>query len=613
MCGIVAISGRNNVVPRLIEGLRTLQYRGYDSAGLFASHHGTVDCRRAIRDPDRQSSGLAELEDALERAPLQGTCGIAHTRWATHGRVAEANTHPFVGAAVSVVHNGIIENYRAIRRRLMSDGVIFQSSTDTESALRLADRELAAGVRPIDAVHATIAELRGSFALVFAFHEYPGLLVAARRGSPLVVGEKDGEGFIASDPIALASHVDRCVYLENGDVAVIEVDAVHVETANRDPVLRPVSEVPPADASLEPGDFRHHMAREIHEQPEVLERLLALDQPIRADFAERFGARAEAPGAVVDLVACGTAHYAGMIGARWIESIGGVRAIAEQASEFRYRDTFPDQRSPAVFISQSGETADTLAAMRIAHELGRSSLGVVNSPHSSLAREADQVLEIHAGREIAVASTKAFTAQVATLLRVAREIANARRALSPDEVARIDGSLRGVPDLLREVLDREAEIRRIALYLADSNLVFYIGRGAMYPVALEGALKLKEITYIHAEGYPAGELKHGPIALIQSESMVIALAPRDRMFEKTVANMQEVIARDGRAVLVSDHRGIEEAGDGCVACIEVPECDEYSAPFIYTVALQLLAYHAALTLGTNPDMPRNLAKSVTVE
>ncbi len=595
----------SNVVPRLVEGLKALEYRGYDSAGVAVTGKSGIRSRRAV-------GRLAKLEKELEKKPLVGNCGVGHTRWATHGKPQLANTHPLATRKVAVAHNGIIENHRELRRELELSQVRFATKTDTECVLRLVDRALADGMQPMEAVHGAAAQLRGAFALVFAFADHPGTLVATRRFSPLVLGQGEDEYFVASDSVAMAASTSDIVYLEEGDVAEVSTDGLRVETADGRSVTRPNIRVDSDPWQPELGDHRHFMAKEIHEQPAVLTGLLAgLLEPTHTAFRPLTLA-VRPRGDAVSLVACGTAHYATQVAAGWLERYAGMRALCEVGSEYRYR-AGARRGELAVLVSQSGETADTLAALRKCAEAGAETVGIVNAPESTLAREAKATLDIGAGREVAVASTKAFTAQLVALAGLACHLGKRRKHLDPETEAAFAADLSEVPRLVGDVLSREAAIGAAAAMLERAPLTLYIGRNSMYPIALEGALKLKEITYLHAEGYAAGELKHGPIALVDHRVAVVVLAPSGETFDKTIANMHEVVARGGKAILVSDRKGIAEAGSECAACIEMPDCPETVSPIVYAPALQLLAYHTALLLGTDADKPKNLAKSVTVE
>lgn len=605
MCGIVAVSSGADVVPRLVEGLKALEYRGYDSAGISVTSDGGIQSRRAV-------GRLEKLEAELHSRPLAGNSGVGHTRWATHGKPELANTHPLSTRKVAVAHNGIIENHRDLRRDLEQRQVRFATKTDTECVLHLVDLALAEGMEPMEAVHDTVSHLRGAFALVFAFADHPGTLVATRRLSPLVLGQGAGECFVASDSMAIAGHTSDFMYLEEGDVAEVRADGLRIETADGLPAERPNIHIDSAPWRPELGGHRHYMAKEIHEQPTILTGLLAsMLEPSHTSFRP-LSLAAQADSDAVNLIACGTAHFATRVAASWFERFAGMRAMCEVGSEYRYR-AGARKGELAVLVSQSGETADTLSALRSCTDAGAETVGVVNSADSTLAREAKFVLDIRAGREIAVASTKAFTAQQVALAGLACHLGKQRNILDPKEEAAFAANLSEVPRMVGEVLSRESEIGVAASMIENASLTLFIGRGMLYPIALEGALKLKEITYLHAEGYAAGELKHGPIALVDPRVVVVVLAPPGETFDKTVTSMQEVAARGGRTILVSDRKGIDEAGGECSASLKMPECPESVAPIIYAPAMQLLAYHTALLLGTDADKPRNLAKSVTVE
>jgi glucosamine--fructose-6-phosphate aminotransferase (isomerizing) len=612
MCGIIGVLANRPAVPLMVEALRRLEYRGYDSAGVATLEGGRLRRRRAV-------GKLAALEAALEaEAPLEGHVGIGHTRWATHGAPTEANAHPHRAGPVAVVHNGIVENHRALRAELEAAGEAFETETDTEVVARLCAREMARGRSPVDAAQATLARLEGAFALAFLFESAEDLLVCARRGSPLAIGYGEGETFVGSDALALAPFTTRVAYLEEGDWAALTRREVHVFDAAGRPVERAVRNLA-ADAGLVGKDgHRHFMAKEIHEQPAVAAQ--ALSAALSPDRR-----RVGSPAAALDwtglsriaIVACGTAHYAGHVAKHWFERVARLPAEIDVASEFRYRAPPLDRGGAAIFVSQSGETADTLAAMRHARAQGQTTLAVVNVESSTMAREADLALPIHAGPEVGVASTKAFTAQLIALACAAVTAARVRGAVDADEEARLAEALAETPRLIGEALALEAEAASLAAELAGARDVLYLGRGAMWPLALEGALKLKELTYVHAEGYAAGELKHGPIALIDEAIPVVALAPKagaePGLFEKTLSNLQEVMARKGRVALITDAAGAAEAGAGFSRVIVAPTADPFTAPIALAPIAQLLAYHAAVAKGTDVDQPRNLAKSVTVE
>ena len=604
MCGIVGVLGNHEVAPILVEALKRLEYRGYDSAGIATVNAGVLDRRRAV-------GKLVNLSDRLVHEPLAGKSGIGHTRWATHGAATEGNAHPHQAGPVAVVHNGIIENFRELRAELAHAGFAAQTETDTETVALLAQRYMAEGATPQDAAFRALDRLEGAFALAFLFDGQEDLIVAARKGSPLAVGHGDGEMFVGSDAIALSPLTDRITYLEEGDrVVVTRAGAVIYDAAgqlaNRE--MRQVS----IDATrIDKAGHKHFMAKEIAEQPAVLGNTLAhyLDEAGAIVLPEP-GIDFTACDRIV-LVACGTAYYACLTAKYWFEQVARIPVEVDVASEFRYREPPIPGRTLALFVSQSGETADTLAALRYCRDRADRIVSVVNVPESSIARESDLVLPIHAGVEVGVASTKAFTCQLTVLLMLALEAARARGVLADvsDHVA----ALRSLPGLVNQALGQMSEIRRTARNLAEARDVLFLGRGQMYPLALEGALKLKEISYIHAEGYASGELKHGPIALIDKQVPVVVMAPRDALFDKTVSNMQEVMARKGKVVLVSDAAGLAEAGDGVWSKLVMPTCPALVAPILYAVPAQLLAYETAVAKGTDVDQPRNLAKSVTVE
>ena len=607
MCGIIGIVGKDHVADRLVEGLRRMEYRGYDSAGLCTIDDGQLVRRRA-------EGKLNNLVAELARNPAPGTIGIAHTRWATHGAPTTSNAHPHATGEVALVHNGIIENFRALREELIARGRKFESETDTEVVAHLVSEQIEAGLSPTDAVKVVLPRLRGAFALAIAFRKYPDLLIGARLGSPLVVGYGDGETFLGSDALALAQLTQRVSYLEEGDWVVITRDSASVFDIANNPVMRPIVASGASAAAIEKGNFRHFMQKEIYEQP------IVVAQTLRS-YLRRYEQVVSLPQIDFDLasikrvtiVACGTSYYAGMVAKYWFERFARLPVDIDVASEFRYRDPVLEAGGLAIFISQSGETADTLAALRHCKAAKQTIAVVVNVPTSTMAREADLLLPTHAGPEIGVASTKAFTCQLAVLAALAVHLAVKRGLISHEEEMEIVGQLDETPAALNAALAHDEDIAKIAPLIAPARDVLYLGRGPDYPLALEGALKLKEISYIHAEGYASGEMKHGPIALIDDKVPVIVLAPSGPLFEKTVSNMQEVRARGGKIVLISDAEGIAEAGEGCLATIEMPKVHPLIAPMVYAVPVQLLAYHVALAKGTDVDQPRNLAKSVTVE
>lgn len=608
MCGIVGIVGATPVAPLLIVSLKRLEYRGYDSAGVATLENGTLTRRRA-------EGKLRNLEAKLAQSPLSGLIGIGHTRWATHGAPTVTNAHPHATNKVAVVHNGIIENFREIKDMLEAEGRIFASQTDTEVVAQLVTHHMDRGLSPVDAVSATLKRLKGAFALAFLFPGHDDLLIGARRGSPLAVGHGNGEMFLGSDAIALAPFTDRVTYLEEGDWVVVTRAGATVRDEHDRIVDRPTTISAASALMVDRGNYRHFMAKEIHEQPEVIGHTLAQF----VDFEKR---RIRMPESLpfdwakldrVSMSACGTAYYAGLIAKYWFESLARLPADIEVASEFRYREPPLPKDGLAIFISQSGETADTLASLRYSRSQKQHIAAIANVPTSTIAREADVIFPTLAGPEICVASSKAFTCQLATLAALAVGAGKARGVLSQAEEETLVAALSEVPRLAVQALRLEPQIERLAKTIAKSKDVLYLGRGTSYPLALEGALKLKELSYIHAEGYPAGELKHGPIALIDETMPVIVIAPHDRVFEKTVSNMQEVAARGGRIILITDRRGAEEAALPTAETIILPDMPATIAPLVYAIPIQLLAYHAAVIMGTDVDQPRNLAKSVTVE
>jgi glutamine---fructose-6-phosphate transaminase (isomerizing) len=607
MCGIVGIVGKQEVAGRLFEGLRRLEYRGYDSAGICTLERGGLERRRA-------EGKLDNLKRELESNPLGGNVGIAHTRWATHGAPTVGNAHPHIAGGVALVHNGIIENFKPLREELIADGREFASETDSEVVAHLVAREIEGGSSPEDAVAAVLPRLDGAFAIAFLFSDHPDLIIGARMGAPLTVGHGDGENYLGSDALALAPLTRRIAYLDEGDWAAVRRDRIDIYDRENRPVEREIVDSGASAGRIEKGNYRHYMQKEIFEQPVVVAQTLQ-------SYVRPFEGEIALPDIDFDLaaidrltiVACGTSYYAGLVAKYWIEQFARVPVDVDVASEFRYRDPVLEPGGLALFVSQSGETADTLAALRHAREQQQRIAVVVNVPTSSMAREADLLLPTHAGPEIGVASTKAFTCQLAVLAALAANLACARGGIGRDEERSIAGHLQQAPAALNLALGHDDDIAAMAHLIAPARDVLYLGRGPYYPMALEGALKLKEISYIHAEGYAAGEMKHGPIALIDEDVPVIVLAPSGPLFEKTVSNMQEVRARGGKIVLISDSKGIAEAGDGCMATIEMPEVHPLIAPIVYAAPVQLLAYHTAVLKGTDVDQPRNLAKSVTVE
>jgi glucosamine--fructose-6-phosphate aminotransferase (isomerizing) len=607
MCGIIGILGAGPAAPRLIEALKRLEYRGYDSAGVATLEGGAITRRRA-------SGKIRNLESELAASPLSGAAGIGHTRWATHGAPTTANAHPHATDKVAIVHNGIIENFRALREELSRAGHKFTSETDSEVIAHLITDYLDKGQSPEQATLAAVRRLEGAFAIACIFAGQPDLLIGARKGSPLVVGMGDGEMFIGSDAIAVSPFTARVMYLDEGDVAVLSRESVKVLDARDRVVTRPVTVLSGGVAAAEKGNHRHFMQKEIYEQPETMGRTIAryvnaFDE--RVEMPDLDGVDLAADSAI--LIGCGTAHYAGRVAEYWLEQYGGIPVETDIASEFRYRKPAFGQKQFSVFVSQSGETADTLAALRYCKEHGVKTLAVVNVPESTIWREADARLPTLAGPEIGVASTKAFTAQLSALAALSIAVGRAKGALSSQEEGRLVHALIETPRLVAEALKIEPEIEAIAHELAQARDVLYLGRGAHYPIALEGALKLKEISYIHAEGYAAGELKHGPIALIDEHTPVVVVAPHDALFEKTLSNMQEVAARGGKLIVITDAIGAVSCAEIAKHIIMVPACDPFVAPLVYSVPIQLLAYLTAVQKGTDVDQPRNLAKSVTVE
>ena len=605
MCGIVGVLSSHEVSPIILDALQRLEYRGYDSAGIATLHDGRICRRRAL-------GKLINLSDMLVHDPLQGKAGIGHTRWATHGSPSVANAHPHNAGPVTVVHNGIIENFRALREELSANGAEFTSQTDTETIAHLASSYLNKGMSPREAARATLTRLEGAFALAFLFEGEEDLMIAARRGSPLVIGLGEGQMFVGSDAIALAPLTDRLIYLEDGDLAVLTRTDVVIHDANGNEISRPATCIDIEDTRVDKSGHRHFMAKEMAEQPGVLQAALQthlsadstqLALPEAIDFAEADR---------VIMVACGTAHYACHVAKYWFEKIAGVPVEIDIASEFRYRAPVLTDKTITVFVSQLGETADTLAALRHVKDHVAQTIAVVNVPTSSVAREADVALPLNAGPEIGVASTKAFTAQLLVLALLSLKAGVDRGQLDGETCGQHIATLKTVPGFVAQALDREDDYRRIAGGIAGHGDLLFLGRGLMYPLALEAALKLKEISYIHAEAYAAGELKHGPIALIDKDMPIVVMAPSDSLFDKTLSNMQEVQARGGQIILISDKAGLEAAGEVQNA-IALPAVPSFIAPFVYAVPAQMLAYHTALGRGTDVDQPRNLAKSVTVE
>jgi glutamine---fructose-6-phosphate transaminase (isomerizing) len=602
MCGIVGILGKHEVAPLILEALKRLEYRGYDSAGIATLQDGRLGRRRAV-------GKLINLSDRMVHDPLPGKAGIGHTRWATHGAPTEANAHPHQTGPVAVVHNGIIENYRALRAEL--SGSNFESETDTEIVAHLCARFMAQGMDPRGAALATIARLQGAFALCFLFEGHEDLIIAARKGSPLAIGHGEGEMFVGSDAIALAPMTDKITYLDEGDCAFVTRAGVDILGLDGNPVTRPLARIERGAAVIDKAGYKHFMAKEIHEQPVVFAEALARYAPGSApifpealDFT-RFDR--------VVMVACGTGYYSCLTAKYWFEQIAGMPCEVDVASEFRYREPPVAPRTLAVFVSQSGETADTLAALRYMRGRAAMVASLVNVGTSSIARESDVALAIMAGVEVSVASTKAYVNQLGILAMLALHAARQRGVMTAPQLAAELDALRKIPDQLRQVLTLEPEIATIATRLAEAKSALFLGRGVMYATALEAALKLKELSYIHAEAYASGELKHGPIALIDRSMPVLVMAPHDALFDKSVSNMQEVMARGGPVTLITDSAGAAIASEGTSAVLTLPMAGRLSAPMLYAIPAQLLAYHTAIAKGTDVDQPRNLAKSVTVE
>ena len=607
MCGIIGIIGAAPACPILVDGLKRLEYRGYDSAGLATLVGGRIERRRA-------EGKIANLEAVLAAEPLSGTTGIGHTRWATHGSPSEANAHPHANEAVAVVHNGIVENFQALKEGLVAEGHVFESDTDTEVIVHLVTRYLGQGLAPAEAATRALGELEGAFALAMIFAGHSDLVIGARRGSPLAIGHGEGEMFLGSDALALAPLTKRICYLDDGDVVELTRDGAAIFDHTGALVERPIRETATIGDAIGKGNFSHYMLKEIYEQPTVIGDTLA-------SFVNPASLEVSLPDLPVDfadlprlqLLACGSSWHAALVARYWFESIARLPAEVDIASEFRYRAPVLAAGGAALAISQSGETADTLAALRLARELGQTALAIVNVAESTMAREADGTLLTHAGPEVGVASTKAFTTQMTVLACLAIAAARARGAIDHQREAALSQAIIEVPARVAEVLRHDSILKELAKEIAAARHVLFLGRGTGYAVALEGALKLKEITYIPAEGFAAGEMKHGPIALIDNDIPIIVVAPSDGLFEKTASNMQEVVARGGRVIFLSDAEGIARLGGLAAASVEIPAVDAFVAPILYTIPVQLLAYHAAVIRGTDVDQPRNLAKSVTVE
>ena len=607
MCGIVGILGQGPVAGSIVEALKRLEYRGYNSAGVATLENGRLARRRA-------EGKLRNLEAKLKAAPLTGAIGIGHTRWATHGKPSETNAHPHASPRLAVVHNGIIENFRSLRQELAANGHAFATETDSEIAAFVVEDELAKGRPPREAVHAALGRLRGAFALVYLFEGEEDLLIGARQGAPLAIGYGEGGMYLGSDALALAPFTDRVTYLEEGDWVALTREGPDIRDASGSKVERRIQRSPAGSLLAEKGNYRHFMAKEIHEQPEVVGHTLAHYVDMAALKLKPFAWPSD-PSKLkrVTIVGCGTAHVAGLIGKYWIERWARIQVEIDLASEYRYRDAPVDRGGLTIVVSQSGETADTLASLRYVKEKGSLTVGVVNVPDSSIARLTDALAPTLAGPEIGVASTKAFTCQLAALAALAIALGKARGTIDESAEQALVGELVATPGLLAEALKLEPLAEKLAHTIARARDVLYLGRGPAYPLALEGALKLKELSYIHAEGYAAGELKHGPIALIDEAMPVIVIAPRDHVFEKTVSNMQEVAARGGRLVLIGDSQSAEDAGVAIEHVLPMPQMKVNFAPIVYAAPIQMLAYHTAVVMGKDADQPRNLAKSVTVE
>jgi len=608
MCGIVGILSKDkDVAPLLVEGLKRLEYRGYDSAGIATLQGGKLDRRRA-------EGKLINLADRLQKEPLGGAIGIGHTRWATHGHAVEKNAHPHITEDVAVVHNGIIENYQELKAELEQSQFRFESDTDTEVIAHLVTFYLRQGMTPQNAVDESLKRLRGAFSLAMIFTGEEDLMIGARFGTPLAVGYGKGEMYLASDSYALAPLTDKICFLEDGDrVEVSRSGAVIRDTAGKE-IKREIRVTAQSGVLMGKGSYRHFMLKEINEQPAVIgETLNTFINPATGHITlpDDILKMADAPR--ITISACGTAFYAGMVAKYWLEQIARIPVEADIASEFRYREAPMPKGGAAIFISQSGETLDTLEALRYAKRQGQSITSILNTIESTIERESDSVLRTLAGPEIGVASTKAFTTQLTTLACLTVALAHKKGVISDAREKQMTDALREVPARVAELLGHDEKLQQVAKDIAEARDVLYLGRGTGYPIALEGALKLKEISYIHAEGYASGEMKHGPIALIDENVPVIVVAPHDSLFEKSASNAQEVIARGGKVLLLSDRQGIEKLKDTATWCIEIPEVDPFVAPILYTIPVQLLAYHTAVIKGTDVDQPRNLAKSVTVE
>jgi glucosamine--fructose-6-phosphate aminotransferase (isomerizing) len=607
MCGIIGIIGKSEAAPLLLEGLKRLEYRGYDSAGIATLSEHRIERRRA-------QGKLVNLQKRLQAEPLKGTTGIGHTRWATHGVPNEENAHPHATDKVVIVHNGIIENFQELKDEVMAAGAVLASDTDTEVVAHLITAYLDGGDSPREATSKSLKRLRGAFSLGILFAGDEDLMIAARRGSPLAIGYGEGEMFLGSDALALAQLTKKIMYLEDGDWAVITASGAQVFDEDDQQIERLVRLTELSGATVGKGGYRHFMLKEIYEQPQVIgDTLHSYVNPASREVSLGEMSIDLATVSKVTIIACGTSSYAAMVAKYWIESLVRLPVEVDIASEFRYRAAAMPEDGLALFLSQSGETMDTLAALRYARSQNQKILSIVNVPESTIARESDAVLQTYAGPEIGVASTKAFTTQLTVLACLTIALGRARGTIDHDKAASLTGALAEVPARAAEVLNHDEALRELAQEVAEASDVFYLGRGVSFPIAMEGALKLKEISYIHAEGYAAGEMKHGPIALIDDGVPIIVIAPKDSLFEKTASNMQEVIARGGRVIFISDTEGVKELGKLAAATVALPVVDDFVTPILYAIPVQLLAYHTAVIKGTDVDQPRNLAKSVTVE
>ncbi|MDB4008684.1 glutamine--fructose-6-phosphate transaminase (isomerizing) [Amylibacter sp.] len=607
MCGIVGILGNHEASPILVDALKRLEYRGYDSSGIATINDGVLERRREI-------GKLVNLADKLVHQPLKGKIGIGHTRWATHGSPTLANAHPQKTGKVAVVHNGIIENFKKLRDELISNGANFQSETDTETIAQLCMSFIDGGDDPKIAAKKTLARLEGAYALCFLFHGYDNLLIAARKGSPLAIGHGNGEMFVGSDAIALAPMTNQVTYLEEGDWAVITRESLEIRDTNGTKIKRSKQTLDLNTQNVAKGNHKHFMAKEIAEQPSVLADAIQHNLNTSRDKLEISDLELDFKNINrITLVACGTAFLACNVAKYWFEKIARISIDLDVASEFRYREPPVEKNNLAIFVSQSGETADTLAALRYCNKNKMKTLGIVNVDESTIAREASMSMQIHAGPEIGVASTKAFSCQLSILYFLVIKAAKEKGIIENNQEAELIKSILQLPSIIVDALSLESEIKLAAQELSKASNAIFLGRGAMYPLALEGALKLKEISYIHAEGYASGELKHGPIALVDENMPVIVLAPKDELFDKTVSNMHEVMARGGKVLLITDTEGASEAQEGTWKTIIMPKISNDLAPILYSIPAQLLAYHTAVSKGTDVDQPRNLAKSVTVE